>query len=126
MQNRKKHKPLSPRQAALKVIRRLRRHGYQALLAGGCVRDMLMNRHPKDYDVATNAAPKTVASIFPRTLTVGAQFGVVVVLIGSRHIEVATFRNDLSYTDGRRPDKIVYTDARSDAQRRDFTINGMF
>ncbi|MCP4708724.1 MAG: CCA tRNA nucleotidyltransferase [Planctomycetes bacterium] len=126
MQNRLKTKALSPRQAALKVIKLLRNQGYQALLAGGCVRDMLLNRHPKDYDVATNATPKTVSSIFPRTLTIGAQFGVVVVLIESRQIEVATFRSDLSYTDGRRPDKIVYTDTRSDAERRDFTINGMF
>ena len=110
----------------MKVIRRLRRQGCQALLAGGCVRDMLLGRHPKDYDVATNATPETVASLFPRTLSIGAQFGVVVVLIGSRQIEVATFRSDLSYTDGRRPDKIVYTDARSDAERRDFTVNGMF
>jgi len=126
MKHRKKTKPLPPRQVAQKVIERLHRHGCQALLAGGCVRDMLLNRRPNDYDVATNAAPETVASIFPRTLTVGAQFGVVVVLIGARQIEVATFRSDLSYTDGRRPDKIVFTDARADAQRRDFTINGMF
>ncbi|MCP4713124.1 MAG: CCA tRNA nucleotidyltransferase, partial [Planctomycetes bacterium] len=126
MKNHKKTKPISPRQAAQNVIKQLRRQGYQALLAGGCVRDMLLGHLPKDYDVATNATPDTVAEMFPRTLTIGAQFGVVVVLNGSRQIEVATFRSDLSYSDGRRPDKIVYTDARTDAERRDFTINGMF
>ena len=120
------HQRLGAKQAALRVVRRLRVGGHQALLAGGCVRDMLLGKVPADYDVATNAQPQTVCQLFSRTLTVGAQFGVVVVLIGGRQIEVATFRSDASYTDGRRPDKVVFTDARHDAQRRDFTINGMF
>ena len=110
----------------LKVVGRLRDNGYEALLAGGCVRDMLLGKKPNDYDVATNATPETITKLFKRTLTVGAQFGVVVVLLGGRQVEVATFRSDQSYRDGRRPENVVFTDARHDAQRRDFTINGMF
>jgi len=119
-------KKMAPKEAVLAVIRRLHAEGYQALLAGGCVRDMLLEQRPKDYDVATNALPATVTGLFERTLTVGEQFGVVVVLLGGRQIEVATFRSDAAYTDGRRPSGVVFTDARHDAQRRDFTINGMF
>jgi poly(A) polymerase len=117
---------VTPKQAARKVVQVLDTQGYQALLAGGCVRDMLLGKRPNDYDVATNATPETVTKLFPRTLTVGAQFGVVVVLIDRRQVEVATFRNDGEYHDGRRPSKVVFTDAREDALRRDFTINGMF
>ncbi len=121
-----KRKPIPMRQAMLKVVRTLRRAGFEALLAGGCVRDKLLGKRPKDYDIATNAVPEVVVKLFPRSLTVGAQFGVVVVMIGGRQIEVATFRSDLSYQDGRHPGEIVFTDARHDAERRDFTINGMF
>jgi len=119
-------KTLSAKQAVLKVVRRLRNNGYEALLAGGCVRDMLLGKIPNDYDIATNATPDTITNLFRRTLSVGARFGVVVVLLGGRQIEVATFRSEDSYTDGRRPGKVVFTDARHDALRRDFTINGMF
>jgi len=108
------------------VIRCLRRAGFEALLAGGCVRDMLLGKIPKDYDVATNARPEQVTTLFKRTITVGAQFGVVIVLLGGRQIEVATYRSDLDYPDGRRPKGVIFTNARQDAQRRDFTINGMF
>jgi len=118
--------PLSPLQAVLKVVRTLRASRYEALLAGGCVRDKLLGKVPKDYDVATNAVPDEVRKLFPRTLTIGAQFGVIVVLTGGRQIEVATFRSDTLYKDGRRPEKVVFTDDRHDAERRDFTINGMF
>jgi len=118
--------PLSARRAVLRVVRRLCQAGFQALLAGGCVRDMLLARTPKDYDVATDAAPPAVQALFPRTLAVGARFGVVMVLLGGRRIEVATFRSDQAYADGRRPQRVVFTDARHDALRRDFTINGMF
>jgi len=90
------------------------------------VRDMLLGKIPNDYDIATNATPDTITNLFRRTLSVGARFGVVVVLLGGRQIEVATFRSEDSYTDGRRPGKVVFTDARHDALRRDFTINGMF
>ncbi len=121
-----KTKPLPAKQVVLQIIRRLRQEGYQALLAGGCVRDMLLGKIPHDYDVATNAVPDTITRLFPRTLTVGAQFGVVVVLAGGRQVEVATFRSDADYSDGRRPERVVFTDARHDAERRDFTINGMF
>lgn len=114
------------REMALRVIRRLRQEGYAALLAGGCVRDMLLGRRPTDYDVATDAQPHEVSGLFRRVLMVGAKFGVAMVMFGDRAVEVATFRSDVSYSDGRRPDKVVFSDARADAQRRDFTINGMF
>ncbi len=114
------------RQAALNVVKRLHEAGFQALWAGGCVRDMLMAVEAQDYDVATNATPQQVSGLFKRTLQVGAQFGVVVVLLGRAQVEVATFRNDGGYVDGRRPEAVEFTDARQDALRRDFTINGMF
>lgn len=114
------------RQAAMKVIEVLHDSGFQGLWAGGCVRDMLMGIEPQDFDIATDAHPEQVARLFRRTLLVGAQFGVVVVLIGNVQIEVATFRSEDCYTDGRRPDIVQFTDAREDALRRDFTINGMF
>lgn len=110
----------------MKVVRQLHRQGYQALLAGGCVRDMLLGKIPHDYDIATNATPQAVQELFRRTINVGAKFGVVIVLIQTRKIEVATFRSDAQYHDGRHPQKVVFTDARHDAERRDFTINGMF
>ena len=116
----------STRRLAVKVIRRLRRAGHEALLAGGCVRDMLMGRRPTDYDVATSATPREVRRLFPRVLMVGAKFGVAIVLERGRQVEVATFRSDLSYSDGRRPDAVKFVTAREDALRRDFTINGMF
>lgn len=122
----KTRKPIPPLKAVLKVIRTLRAYHFEAFLAGGCVRDKLLGKVPKDYDVATNAVPNEVRKLFPRTLTIGAQFGVIVVLTGGRQIEVATFRSDTSYKDGRRPEKVVFTDAQHDAERRDFTINGMF
>lgn len=110
----------------VQVIRRLNKAGFEALLAGGCVRDMRLGKIPKDYDVATSATPNQVTALFRRTITIGAQFGVVVVLQGRQQIEVATYRSDSDYSDGRRPKGVVFTNARQDAQRRDFTINGMF
>ena len=100
--------------------------GFQALFAGGCVRDLLLDRSPKDWDVATDADPNQVASLFARTVLVGVKFGVVVVLLHGRQYEVARFRRDGFYLDGRRPEAVEFADARADAQRRDFTINGMF
>ncbi len=114
------------RQAAVAVVRRLRAAGFDALFAGGCVRDMLMGKRPHDYDVATSAKPKEVLDLFRRTQKVGAKFGVVLVRVGPFSIEVATFRTDMEYEDGRHPTKVRFTDAREDALRRDFTINGMF
>ena len=121
---------MTPREFAFQVARTLQDHGYQGLWAGGCVRDQLLGKRPKDYDVATNATPDQVREIFGRrrTIAIGAAFGVITV-IGDKqsgNIEVATFRRDSDYSDGRRPDSIEFTDAKEDAIRRDFTINGMF
>ena len=111
---------------AIQVIRRLREAGHEALLAGGCVRDMLLRLAPADFDVATSATPDQVQALFRRVHMVGAKFGVAMVLEGRQRIEVTTFRSDVSYSDGRRPDAVAFTSAREDALRRDFTINGMF
>jgi poly(A) polymerase len=122
------------------IIQTLRQRGFQAYLVGGCVRDLLLGREPKDYDVATNATPEQVMEIFPETYAVGAQFGVVLVPVpeeqrsegvegGTSHphtVEVATFRSDVGYSDGRHPDEVRFSqDPREDVARRDFTINGM-
>jgi poly(A) polymerase len=120
------HRPPTARAAALQIIRTLHEAGYTALLAGGCVRDMLMKRRPADFDVATDATPQQVIGLFRRTQKVGVQFGVVIVGVGPHWIEVATFRSDLEYTDGRRPSGVHFSDPQHDAARRDFTINGMF
>jgi tRNA nucleotidyltransferase/poly(A) polymerase len=124
--------PLSEaRQFALEVVSRLRSAGFIALWAGGCVRDLLMEREPHDYDVATSATPHQVRELFGfrRTLMIGAAFGVVIIKGSSRlqeQVEVATFRTDATYTDGRRPDSVTFSTPEKDAERRDFTINGMF
>ncbi|MBZ5660036.1 MAG: hypothetical protein LAO08_06475 [Acidobacteriia bacterium] len=116
----------SPELAAGSVIRILRRAGYEAYLVGGCVRDILLQRTAKDFDVTTNATPEQVQGIFPKTLAVGAAFGVVIVLMHDVQIEVATYRTDGQYSDGRRPDSVAYsTSAEEDVMRRDFTINGL-
>ena len=117
---------MSNKQAATEIIECLQQHGFQALLAGGCVRDMLLGRPAKDYDVATDARPDDVMRLFRRTLKVGAKFGVVIVLTRGQQVEVATFRSEAGYEDGRHPTEIRFTSAAEDASRRDFTINGMF
>jgi len=117
---------MNNKQAAIKIIKQLSRNGFQALLAGGCVRDMLMRRPASDYDVATNAQPGDVIKLFQRTLKVGAKFGVVIVLLEGRKVEVATFRTETGYADGRHPSVVKFAGAAEDASRRDFTINGMF
>ena len=114
------------REGAFELIRRIQARGHQALLAGGCVRDMLLGLDPQDYDVATDADPLEVIGIFPDAQEVGAHFGVVLVRLFGHTYEVARFRRDLGYTDGRHPDGVAYADDREDAQRRDFTVNGMF
>jgi poly(A) polymerase len=112
--------------AALRIVETLRGKDYEAYLAGGCVRDLLMGREPHDYDVATSAAPDVVLASFPRTFAVGAHFGVVLVADEETVTEVATFRSDGAYSDGRRPDSVRYTlSAEEDVQRRDFTVNGL-
>ena len=114
------------REAATEIVRKLRAQGFQAYLVGGCVRDLVMGREPKDYDVATDATPDEVLKLFPDSLTVGAQFGVVIVRRESGNVEVATFRSDGRYADGRHPSEVRYAKTpKEDVQRRDFTINGL-
>lgn len=114
------------REAALQICTTLRRAGHRALLAGGCVRDMLLGAEPKDYDVATSATPDETARLFSRVISVGAQFGVQIVVLPEGRFEVTTFRSDGPYLDGRHPSSVNFDDERADAQRRDFTINAMF
>ncbi len=114
------------RSTALQVIERLSAAGYVALFAGGCVRDRLLSRDPKDFDVATDATPDQVRRLFPHAREVGAKFGVVLVRSHGHDIEVATFRADGGYSDGRHPDTVRFGDQVEDARRRDFTINGLF
>ncbi len=121
----------SERDFAVEVVRCLRDSGHEALWAGGCVRDELLCLVPKDYDIATSAHPDDVCRLFRRTIAVGKSFGVIEVLgprtpAGPLKVQVATFRSDVSYSDGRHPDAVVFSSAREDALRRDFTINGMF
>ncbi|HEV2493155.1 MAG TPA: CCA tRNA nucleotidyltransferase [Terriglobia bacterium] len=114
------------RQAATEIARQLRDAGYQAYLVGGCVRDLVMGREPADYDIATDATPDAVEKLYPESLMVGAQFGVVLVPREAGNVEVATFRSDGRYTDGRHPDEVRYSKtAQEDVRRRDFTINGL-
>ncbi len=125
---------LDLKQYAIQIVRALRDSGHQAYLVGGCVRDLLLGREPDDYDVTTDATPDEVMRLFPATYAVGAQFGVVLVPLPTGQVskdendavEVATFRSDLGYSDGRHPDHVRYSkDAREDVERRDFTINGL-
>src|SRR4249920_1190598 len=122
---------MTERDFSIDVVRRLRDAGFEALWAGGCVRDELLGGAPHDYDIATDARPEQVQALFRRTVAVGASFGVVEVLgprtpAGPLKVQVATFRADGSYSDGRHPDAVVFSSPREDALRRDFTINGMF
>jgi len=117
---------VSLREMANSICETLRGNGYQALLVGGCVRDVLLGREPADYDVTTDAAPEEVARLFPESIAVGAQFGVILIPRDGLKVEVATFRSDVGYSDGRHPDRVVYSKtAQEDVQRRDFTINGL-
>jgi poly(A) polymerase len=120
-------KPTNPmEQTARNVASRLRDAGHVAYFAGGCVRDLIRGKEAKDFDIATNATPDVVQRLFPRTYAVGAHFGVIVVLENGFQFEVATFRTDNSYVDGRRPVSVQFASPEEDARRRDFTINGMF
>jgi putative nucleotidyltransferase with HDIG domain len=114
------------KELATTIVRRLHDAGHTAFFAGGCVRDMVRQVAPHDYDIATSATPEQVQHLFPKTVPVGAQFGVVLVLEGGHQFELATFRTDQAYVDGRRPTSVRYGDPEEDAQRRDFTINGLF
>src|SRR5574341_2191217 len=110
---------------ALHIVQKLRDSGYEALFAGGCVRDMVMGKEPHDFDIATSARPEEVMKLFSRTVPVGAQFGVVLVLFDDHQFEVATFRSDAGYADGRRPTEVKFTSSKEDVLRRDFTVNGL-
>jgi len=110
---------------AIEIVRTLKKAGFETYYAGGCVRDMVMGHKPIDYDIATNAPPDEVVKLFARTAEVGARFGVVLVIMDGKPFEVATFRSESSYTDGRRPDSVEFTTPEKDVQRRDFTVNGL-
>ncbi len=114
------------RSTATEIVRRLQDAGFVAYWVGGCVRDYFLGREPEDYDVATNALPEQIENIFPRTVAVGRKFGVMLVVEQEKQFQVATFRAEPDYQDGRRPEKISFGDARADALRRDFTVNGLF
>lgn len=116
---------MSQQDKALDIIQRLREAGHEAYLAGGCVRDRLLGREPKDFDVATAATPRTIRAIFPDTVDVGSQFGSIVVLVEGEPFEVTTFRSDGPYRDGRRPEHVRHGTLEDDVRRRDFTINAM-
>jgi poly(A) polymerase len=117
---------MKPRELANRICRVLCEASHQAYLVGGCVRDLELGRDPEDYDIATDALPERVQELFPNSLAVGAQFGVIVVVEDSIQVEVATFRSDVGYSDGRHPDRVLYTkSAEEDVLRRDFTINGL-
>src|SRR6476661_1563783 len=113
-------------ETARAIATKLREHNHIAFFAGGCVRDMVRKLPPKDIDIATDARPEEVQKLFPRTYAVGAHFGVIVVLENGFQFEVATFRSDDVYLDGRRPSEVHFSSPEEDARRRDFTINGMF
>ncbi|MEX1048348.1 MAG: CCA tRNA nucleotidyltransferase [Akkermansiaceae bacterium] len=117
---------MSPRAAALDLARRLNSAGHVALFAGGCVRDRLLEIEPQDYDIATSATPEQVLKLFPGGNEVGAHFGVVIVKHHGVFVEIATFRTDGSYRDGRHPESVIFSTPEEDAKRRDFTVNGLF
>ncbi len=112
--------------AAKEVLRALRQGGHQAYFAGGCVRDRLRGVEPKDFDVATSARPEQVQALFPKTVPVGVQFGVILVILEGQTCEVATFRAETGYEDGRRPTQVTFATVEQDARRRDFTVNGLY
>ncbi len=121
-----KHDPTQQREAALAVVHRLREGGHEAYFVGGCVRDEILGRTPREYDIATDAEPDRVQELFHRNVAVGKRFGVIVCLVEGIPVEVATFRCDAAYVDGRRPTAVRYSSAREDATRRDFTMNALY
>jgi poly(A) polymerase len=111
---------------AAEIVQRLQSAGFAAFWVGGCVRDFLLGREPQDFDIVTDAKPEQVEKLFKRTIAVGRKFGVMVVVEGGHQFQVATFRAEADYQDGRRPEKIIFATAEADALRRDFTVNGLF
>ena len=117
---------MQARALADRICAVLRNNGHQAYLVGGCVRDLLLQREPADFDVSTDARPERVHELFPQSLDVGAKFGVTLIVENDVHVEIATFRSDIGHSDGRHPDRVIYSDsAQEDVRRRDFTINGL-
>ena len=116
----------SSREIAASLVTRLQSAGFGAFWVGGCVRDFLLGRQPQDFDIATDARPEQVETLFPKTIPVGRKFGVVIVVEAGLQFQVATFRAEAEYRDGRRPEKVVFANAEADALRRDFTVNGLF
>ncbi len=116
----------SPREIAIEIVAALRQAGFAAFWVGGCVRDFLLGREPQDFDIATDARPGQVEKLFCKTIPVGKKFGVIIVVEGGQQFQVATFRAEADYQDGRRPEKIEFANAEADARRRDFTVNGLF
>jgi poly(A) polymerase len=116
----------SLRDVAAAIVRRLQAAGFSAFWVGGCVRDYLLGREPEDYDLATSARPEEIEKIFERTIPVGRQFGVIIVVEDDHQFQVATFRAEADYQDGRHPEHVSFGDAMADARRRDFTVNGLF
>ena len=117
---------MSTRATAIEIVRRLQKAGFEAYWVGGCVRDKLLGKEPEDYDIATAAKPDQIEALFPHTIPVGRKFGVVLVVVGGFQFQVATFRAEADYVDGRHPRRVTFSDAIADAQRRDFTVNGLF
>src|SRR6185295_5036848 len=116
----------SLRSVATEIVHCLQTAGFAAYWVGGCVRDHLLGREPEDYDIATNALPEQIEKLFSRTISVGRKFGVMLVVEQGQQLQVATFRAESDYQDGRHPEKISFGDAQADAARRDFTVNGLF
>lgn len=116
----------SPKTIAKKIVARLQKAGFAAFWVGGCVRDFLLGREPCDIDIATDARPEEIEGLFKHTVAVGKKFGVIIVVESEQEFQVATFRSDENYKDGRRPENVVFGDARADALRRDFTVNALF
>jgi len=117
---------MTKEQLGRKILETLHSHGYQAVFAGGCVRDRALGKKPKDFDIATDANPETVLKLFKRTIPVGVAFGVILVVLEGETFEVATFREEGAYDDGRHPNQVVFSNLEKDAKRRDFTVNGMY
>jgi poly(A) polymerase len=116
----------SPKTIAKEIVARLQTAGFAAFWVGGCVRDFLLGREPQDFDIATDAKPEQVEKLFKKTIPVGKKFGVIIVVEGDQQFQVATFRAEADYQDGRRPEKVIFANAEADASRRDFTVNGLF
>lgn len=112
--------------SSIEIIKSLKRAGFEAYWAGGCVRDMLLGVHPQDFDIATSARPEEMKKILKKTIPIGEKYGVIIAEQNGHHFEVATFRSDSGYSDGRRPDAVLFANAKEDALRRDFTINALF